>query len=90
MRKPLLRRAKANNKALMEQFTNTGTYALAAVITGRLALDTATETLLQLRNMWLDEGGDLAPLNNIKQYLKRHKMLKNTDFSWYEPSNHSS
>lgn len=79
----LRQRIRANNGALKEQFTNTGVYALGMVITGRLDLDRATETLQQLRNMWLDERGDLAPLNNVKQYLKRKRMLKGTDLSWY-------
>lgn len=79
----LRQRTRADNGALKEQFTNTGVYALCQVLTGRLELDKATEILGQLRDMWLDENGDLAPSNKVKQYLKRNRMLKGTDMQYY-------
>lgn len=64
-------------------FSEYGYVALESVITGRVGHSTAIQTLSVLRDLLLDRTDDPRLEMKVKKYFSEHKMLKNTDFSYF-------
>lgn len=81
--KELSRRAKSNQGAPGAFLSDLGCEALLNVISGHIEASEALSALKKMRDVVLDDNGDLNDYNGMFEYCKARGWEDDTDFRWY-------
>lgn len=81
--KELSRRAKSNQGAPGALLSDLGCEALLNVISGRLEAPEALSALKKMRDVVLDDNGDLNDYDSMFDFCRQRGWESDTDFGWY-------